>query len=141
MNINWLIIFLGLGAILLELFVGIETGFDLVLIGIALIVGGAVGTITGNWIIGIIITAILSFAYIVFGRQFIKNKLKTKQKNTNVESLMGKSGSVVKRISNGNPGQVKIDGEVWRATSKQKIAVGSKVTVEDISGVTLHVIQ
>ena len=141
MNTNWLIIYLGLAAILLELFIGIETGFDLVLIGTALIIGGGVGNLTGNWVIGVIVTAVLSFAYIFFGRQFVKARLKTKAKNTNVELLMGKTGRVEKTVMPSRAGQVRINGEVWRATAGTKIETGSKVKVEDITGVTLHVVQ
>lgn len=141
MNTNWLIIFLGLGAILLELFIGIETGFDMVLIGTTLIIGGGVGNLTGNWIVGVTVTALLSFLYIFFGRQFVKEKLKTKISHSNAESVIGKIGRVEKTIAPHHPGQVKIDTETWRATAATKIVAGTKVKIEDITGVTLRVIQ
>ena len=141
MNISWLLIFAGLGTILLELIIGIGTGFDLVLIGTALVIGGGVGNITGSWLAGIIVTSILSIAYIFFGRQIIKNKLKTKNGKTNIESLIGKSGRVEKTISPGKPGQVRINNEVWRATSNEQFPIGSNVKIKDISGVTLRVVE
>ena len=141
MSINWLIIFLGLGAILLELFIGIETGFDLVLIGVALMIGGGIGNITGNPVIGIIVTAVLSFAYIFFGREFVKSRLKAKSNKTNVESVIGKTGRVEKDITPSRAGQVKIGTEVWRATADHKIVEGTKVTVQSVDAVTAHVVE
>lgn len=141
MSINWLLIFLGLIAILLELFIGVQTGFDLVLIGTALIIGGGVGNWLNNPLAGIIVTAVLSFAYIFFGRQFVKARLKTKTKHTNVELLIGKTGRVEKTITPSKAGQIKISSEVWRATADKKIEVGTKVKIEDITGVTAHVVE
>src|SRR3989344_3866368 len=134
MSINWLLIFLGLIAILLELIVGVATGFDLVLIGTALIIGGGVGNWLGNPTAGIVVTAILSFGYIFFGRTFVKERLKTKTKHTNVELLIGKTGRVEKTITPSKAGQVKIGPEVWRATAEHKIEEGTKIKIEDITG-------
>ncbi|MCR4263450.1 MAG: NfeD family protein [Candidatus Roizmanbacteria bacterium] len=141
MSLNWLIIFLGLAAILLELFIGIETGFDLVLIGIALMIGGGVGNMTDDWVIGVIVTAVLLFAYIFFGRQFVKSRLKAKSNKTNVELIIGKTGRVEKTITSAKAGQVKIGTEVWRATADKKIDEGTKVTVQSVDGVTAHVVE
>lgn len=61
--------------------------------------------------------------------------------NTNVFSLVGKDGIVIKDI---NPlestGQVKVCGELWSATSNQSnIEKGTTITVIDVDGVKLIV--
>ncbi|MBI4130336.1 NfeD family protein [Candidatus Roizmanbacteria bacterium] len=141
MNINWLLVFAGLGAILLELFIGVQTGFDLVLIGIALMVGGGVGEWSGNGMLGVSITAILSFLYIFVGRQYIKQKLAVPTKHTNVELIIGKTGRVEKTITPHRAGQMKIGNEVWRATADTKIEAGSMVKIEEVSGVSVRVVK
>ena len=136
----WSLIYLGLGLILLELIVGVQTGFDLVLIGAALIVGGLSGWITGSMQTAFIIAAVLSFAYLIFGRKFVKSRINhgvTHRVNT--DALVGQTAIVVKEIKPHSPGQVKIKGEVWRAEGESAIAVDSTVEVVGFEGVTLKV--
>lgn len=87
------------------------------------------------------VTAILSFGYIFFGRQFVKSRLKAKSNKTNVELVIGKTGRVEKIITSSRAGQVKIGTEVWRATADHKITEGTKVTVQSVDGVTVHVVE
>lgn len=136
---NYVLIGLGILAIVIELIMGVATGFDLFLVGLTLIIGGAVGVVTGSFSVGLITTIILLFLYVFVGRQFIKSKLHIGTKATNVESLMGKEAVVFKPISPQDPGQVKIEGEIWRATADRKLEVGDKVVIQSVSGVTLSV--
>jgi len=138
---NWALVFLGLGAILLELFVGVETGFDLVLIGISLMLGGGVGNLTGNWEIGVGFSILSAFAYIFFGRKIIKSRLSIITQKTNVDGLVGKTTLVIKDISKHKAGQIKIGSEIWRAEADNDIKKGEKVKVESIEGVTLKVVK
>lgn len=140
-SFNWLLIYLGLASILLELVIGIQTGFDLVLIGIALMVGGGVGNWTGNWEIGVITATIITIFYIFFGRQFVKNKLTVQTKHTNIESLIGKRGVVTKAIKFHKAGQVRVGTEVWRAVSNKTLVAETEVLIDKISGVTAHVVE
>lgn len=58
---------------------------------------------------------------------------------TNVDNLIGKGGVVFKKITTYKPGQVKVEGEIWRASSEKNHEVGEMVVVESVSGVTLQV--
>lgn len=141
LSFNWLLIFLGLGAVLLELFLGVDTGFDLVLLGIAFIVGGAAGNFFGNWQWGMMVAILLVIGYIVAGRKFIKNKLAIDTTATNIEQLIGKTAIVIREINPPQAGQVKIEGEIWRAQSHEKIEKDQKVKIISVDGVTVNVVK
>ncbi len=90
-------------------------------------------------ILGIIAIIALILGYILFGRSRIKNALHITTKATNSEGIIGKQAKVVATIPAQEYGQVKIDGEVWRATSGKSHKLSDTVTIESISGVTVTV--
>jgi membrane protein implicated in regulation of membrane protease activity len=124
-----------------ELFVGIETGFDLVILGLALSLGGGVGLLTDSFIITLIVATLLVLAYILFGRKAIKKKVLVLTHSTNIDKLIGKTGLVIRSITPNTPGMIRLDDEDWRATSIQVLYEKDKVKVESIEGVTLRVIK
>ncbi len=140
---SWILVFLGLGAVAAELVVGVETGFDLVLLGASLIVGGAVGVVSGSFELGLIVTTILAGLYIILGRAFVKKKLFVTSSKTNADEVLGREGLVVKEITEGGVGQVKVGTEIWRAElgdgTIDTLQKGDKIKVEGVSGVTLKV--
>jgi membrane protein implicated in regulation of membrane protease activity len=141
MQFTWFFIFGGLGAILLELILGVATGFDLALFGVALIIGGVAGNILNNIQASFIIAILLNMVYIFFGRHLLRSKLNIHTKNTNVDGLIGKSGFCVKETLSHQPGQVRVNNEIWRAESVAEIKKGDKIQVVSIEGVTLNVIK
>ena len=122
-----------------ELFVGIETGFDLVILGLALSLGGGAGLLTDNFVTTLIVATLLVLAYILFGRQAIKKKVLVLTHNTNIDKLIGKKGIVVRSITPDTPGMIRLDDEDWRASSQQILYEKDKVKVKSIEGVTLQV--
>lgn len=132
-------VILGLLAVLLELFVGIQTGFDLVVIGSVLVVSGLVGDFFGQFIITLITAIILSGLYLLYFRKIIKQKITPTTHHLNTDKLQGSEGVVTKPISATHPGQVSVEDETWRATSKTNLQVGDHVIIESVRGVTLHV--
>jgi membrane protein implicated in regulation of membrane protease activity len=57
-----------------------------------------------------------------------------------VYALIGKEGITVEEIQDGGSGTVKVGGEIWRATSEEKlIPKGTAIEVVDVEGVTLKV--
>lgn len=134
-----LLIISGLILILLELFIGIQTGFDLVLVGISLIIGGVFGNMIDNSQAAFILASILSILYIVFGRKIIKQKIIVTTNKTNTDQLIGKKGMATKTIGQNKIGSVRINDEDWRATSSDSIEIGESVEVISIEGVTLLV--
>lgn len=136
---NYLLIIVGIVAIILEIILGALTGFDLLLIGVIFIVSGLLGLVSQSFTIALISISILSFAYVAFARGYIKKQLIIKTKATNVDALIGKKGIVIKAITLHKAGQVKVEGEIWRSESEQAIDEKAHVVVESVSGVTLLV--
>lgn len=136
---NYLLVILGIVAIVVEIIIGAATGFDLLIIGVIFILSGGAGVVTANFSVALVSIVILSFLYIFIGRQFIRNKLSIATKKTNTDNLLGMKGVVTKEITSQKAGQVKVDGEVWRAVAHKKIEVGTTIIVNSVSGITLDV--
>lgn len=142
MNFNHVLVALGLISIICELILGVATGFDLFLIGIILLISGGVGLVFSLSAAGSLsLAAVLCLVYVAFGRQFIKTRLALPHRNTNTDALVGKTGLVVKPVTPHHPGQIKIDGELWRAQSSVSLASGQTIVVKSVAGVTLEVDQ
>lgn len=133
------LLYIGFFLILLELFLGVDTGFDLLVIGLNLIIGAVLQYILKFDYLGIGSFIILSFLYVFFGRKVIKEKLNLATTKTNIDSLIGKTGIVVKKIHKASAGRVKVSSEEWRAEADEDIEQGEKVKVIEIEGVTLKV--
>lgn len=138
LTIPQLIVIFGLILIFAELFVGIDAGFDLVLIGSILILGGFSGIAWGT-AAALIISSLLSIAYIMYGRTFIKKKIIVLTHKTNIDALVGKKGVVVRSITPDTAGMVRLDDEDWRATSPDTLFEKDKIEVLSLEGVTLKV--
>ncbi len=136
---NYYLIIAGILAIVVELLLGVATGFDLLLIGVIAITAGVVGLLTGSFQLAIALVFLLTILYVLIGRSFVRSKLKIATKATNVEALMGKKVVVVKKITSKVPGQVKVEGEIWRASSSETLDEGEEAVVHSVSGVTLQV--
>ena len=134
-----LFILAGLLMVLAELFVGIDTGLDLMILGSILVISGFVGLGFSTPFASTIVAIILVFIYFLFGRQFVKSKIILATNHTNIDKLVGKKAKACKAIASGEVGQIDLDGELWRAKSDESITVGEKVEIVSISGVTLEV--
>ncbi len=132
-------IVMGLLLVLLELIIGIEAGFDLVLIGSILMISGFGGLATDNYSVALVIAIVLSVFYIFYGRSLVKNKFNFKPHKSNVDGLIGKDGIVVEPITPLKAGVVRVDDESWRARSDETLAVGETVSIQSLSGVTVTV--
>lgn len=130
---------IGLFSIAAELFIGIQTGFDLVLIGSILTVSGLVGSLTTNTAIALILATVLNILYIFFGRKFIKKKIIVITHSTNIDKLIGATGVCIRSITPDTAGLVRLSDEDWRASSDEIIYEKDKIKVISIEGVTLKV--
>lgn len=128
----------GLLLVMAELMMGVAMGFDLVLIGSILVIGGLVGMVT-NWELALAISTILSVVYIAYGRTLVKSKVIVLTHKTNIDKLIGKRAVVVRSITPDTAGLVRIDDEDWRAKSDEVVYEKDKVEIEAIEGVTLKV--
>nr|MBC8521867.1 hypothetical protein [Methanomicrobia archaeon] len=90
---SWLwaaFVVLGLLMILLELFIGVETGFDLVMLGSALILGGLLTSFFDSWLVTAICASAFCALYVGIGRKYVKAKMKVSDTKTNVDAIIGK---------------------------------------------------
>lgn len=134
-----MLILFGLFLVLIELLVGLDTGFDLVLLGTILIIGGFGGLAAGNVMVALIISVVLSVVYILFGRSFVKSRVFILTHSTNIDKLKGKTAVVVRSITPDTAGLIRVDDEDWRATADQVLYEKEKVRVQSVEGVTLKV--
>jgi membrane protein implicated in regulation of membrane protease activity len=140
---NWVLLLGGALMILVEVMLGGFAGFDLVLIGSAFVLGGAVGLLLGSAPAGFVIASVLCVAYIALGRRWMRNRMHGRKVPTNMDALVGQQGLVTQRVAVHEPGQVKIKDETWRAVPAPEATgpfePGHVVTVAAVEGVTLQV--
>ena len=134
MSMTWMIVFIGL--IVIEL-----ATVNLVTIWFA--IGALASFILSFWVdsvfwqIGLFI--VVSSISLLCTRKIVE-KIKGKDiEPTNLDRVIGKIGVVTEEITKLEPGEVKVDGKRWSATSTKKIKVDSKVEILAIDGVKLKV--
>lgn len=141
--INWILIIVGAVLVLLEVLLGAISGFDFLLLGSAILVGGVLGLFTGNGILGVAAAGVLSLLYVFVGRKRIRNRLKRPSLPSNTDALIGRTVLVTETITSDRPGRIKAEGEEWRAhiagSHPGPFDVGRKVVVSRIDGVTAFV--
>ncbi len=136
----WLVfVIVGLLLVLLELIVGVETGFDLVFIGSAFILGGLVAWPFHSWVLSLIVTSIICIAYVAIGRRYVHRWTAVKKAKTNIDAIIGRQGIVLKNIAKNFDGRVKVGNVRWRARAKEDIKEGDEIIVTSVSGSTLIV--
>jgi membrane protein implicated in regulation of membrane protease activity len=88
--------------------------------------------------------AVLSIGGVVATRPALKRLAsKGPALRTGVDAMKGRPGIVIKPIAELNPGQVKVDGEIWTARcffEGEQIAEGTRVEVVEVRGVTALVV-
>jgi len=142
--VNWLLVIAGVLCVSGELAMGAVTGFDLALVGASLAAGGAVGLVAQSWQTGLISATIFSLVYVALFRRWLKARLHVKEQASNVDAIVGRTGTVTKRVGPSHDcGLVKIGSEEWRAELAQPDGtareVGVSVQVVSVEGVTLRV--
>lgn len=131
--------------IIAGLFIIIETftsGFLIFWFGIGALVSMIISIFIEDIFIQTIIFIISSVILIFATKPFVKKFTNSKTISTNINSLIGKTGIVVKEIDNlASVGQVKVNGELWSAKSidNQIISENTKVEIIKIDGVKLIV--
>jgi membrane protein implicated in regulation of membrane protease activity len=140
---NWVLVVGGALLVLVEVALGGFAGFDLVLIGSALVIGGVLGLWLGNTALGFVTASVLCALYIALGRRIVRQRMQSRHVPSNADALVGQRGLVTQRVAQHAPGQIKVRDEVWRAAvapgSEGPFEPGAEVTVAGVDGVTLHV--
>jgi membrane protein implicated in regulation of membrane protease activity len=140
---NWLLIIGGALLILLEVVLGAASGFDFLLIGSAVLLGGLLGLATGSALLGAATAGVLALVYVLIGRRHVRARLRRPGVETNTDALLGRTVRVVETITAARPGRIQVDGEEWRAqlatARPAAVEAGSSVRVLRIDGVTVFV--
>ena len=142
---SWLFVIAGAVLILLEVVIGAASGFDFLLIGSAILLGGLLGLVTGSPAAGVATAGVLSLLYIFVGRRKIRSRLQGHTGTaSNVDALLGRTVRVTERIEGPHAGRVKLEGEEWRAQLDQAgagpLEPGQNARVTRIDGVTAYVV-
>src|SRR3989337_4194205 len=123
---NWIMLF-GLLMVAVELFLGVQVGFDFVLIGSILIISGALGSVTGSVVLALNIAIVLSVLYIAFGRNAVKRRIIVMTHKTNIDKLVGSKGTVIRSLTPDTARMVRVEDEDWRAVSDEGLYEKNKI--------------
>lgn len=135
-SVLWMIIAIGFG---------LAEGFTLGLTFIWFAAGALLAMIASFFGLPLIVQVfafiIGSALMLIYTRPLAQKVFKIGATKTNVDSLIGKEGIVIKELQPFTMGQVKVKGQIWSAKSDedQEIAVDQKVEVVRIEGVKLIV--
>lgn len=132
--INILLLFGGLFLITLEIFLGIDSAFDLILSGLSLFLAGSIGFILWNvWISGLVLSIIFLNLYWVLGRKYIHENIQVESRSSNIDNIVGQRG-VVKRLKSNHSLVVNVCGEEWSAESRVSLESGDIILVDGLNG-------
>lgn len=88
------------------------------------------------------IFVIVSCLLFFFTAPIVKKKFNNQVEQTNINSVVGMTGSVVEPVTAEKIGRVSLDGKLWTARLEEGspgLEKGSLATVKDVRGVTLIV--
>lgn len=106
------------------------------------LVSAVVACFNDNWLIQLIVFAIVSLVLLLFTKPIAQKRLMKEPEKTNVEGLVGEKAYVTEEINNiKSKGAVKLKGLEWSARSENDeiIETDTEVVVKAISGVKLIV--
>ena len=92
-----------------------------------------------NFFIQFLVFVILGTILLVTTRDYLIKLIGPRKERTNLDRVIGMTAIVTEEITKNKPGEVKVDGKRWTATSNKKIKVDSTVKVLEIDGVKLKV--
>ncbi|NLN86435.1 MAG: NfeD family protein [Syntrophomonadaceae bacterium] len=135
-SLQWILIAILCGAV--EIF---SSGFWFLWLAIAalLVAGGAATGILISLPAQLLVFSIITLVLIVFTRPLLMKTVKSNDTVSKVKALIGQQGMALTPISPLNFGQVKVNGEIWTATSNEYIEENIRVVVTGIDGVKLVV--
>lgn len=87
----------------------------------------------------LLVFAIITLLFIVFTRPLVVKLVRSNDTVSNVNALVGQHGISLSSISPLNYGQVKVNGEIWTAVSKEDIDENIRIEVTGVDGVKLVV--
>jgi len=133
----WLIIWLSIASILVIIEIA-TLGLTTIWFAGGALVAALATHLGANWLVQIIVFAVVSLVLLVFTRPIAQKHLFKNNEKTNVDSLVGASANVIETINNKKQeGRIMLNGLEWSARSKddELIEEGTEVLVESIQGV------
>jgi membrane protein implicated in regulation of membrane protease activity len=147
MLVCWALVGIGAAMILLEILLGAVSGFDFLLMGSAILIGGAVGLLSGSGAAGMVTAGVLAILYVAFGRRRLRSRLRRPGIPSNTDALLGAEVLVIEETGCDQAGRVRHEGEEWRALIDARecpaaipLARGAKARIRRIDGVTAFVV-
>lgn len=138
MFLIWIII-----GIILLIIEAVTVSFVSIFFAIGCFIAGLASFLIPSWGAQIVIMCIVSGIGVAFGREVLQRYFEVNKeiKPSTIDALIGRTGIVVKEINKDEPGLVKLNGEVWSATSVNSIVIpkDANVVIEKIDGVKLIV--
>lgn len=120
----------------------ITVGFLIFWLAIASLIAMVVSFFTSNVVIQMAVFVISSAILIFATKPLVKKISKKDHVSTNVYSIIGKKAIVTEDIDwAAGTGQIKCEGEVWSAKTKEQVNIpeGSEVEIVSIEGVKAYV--
>ncbi len=133
----WLIIWLSIAAILVIIEIA-TLGLTTIWFAGGALIAALAANFGANWIIQILVFAVVSLILLVFTRPLAQKHLFKNNEKTNVDSLVGTCANVIVTIDNKKQeGKIMLNGLEWSARAKEDevIEEGTEVVVEGIQGV------
>ena len=130
-------------AIVLLIIEATTISFVSIFFSIGCFISSLVSLLTPSIGIQIIVMCTVSVIGIIFCRKILQRYFEVNKeiKPSTINAILGKHGVVTKVIKSNTMGLVKVEGEVWSATSidSDTLVEGTNITVVDIDGVKLVV--
>ncbi len=138
-NMPW--VWLGI-AVLMTIIEGLTMGMTTVWLALAALICMILSFFMPSVTLQITVFLVLSIAMLLFTRPLAVKKLKLGKVKTNSDRMVGMKGIVQIPVTNENPGQVKVGGQIWTARPDDKdhsYEAEEQVEVVRIEGVTIIV--
>ncbi len=98
-----------------------------------------VSLFTDNLLIQIGTFTILGIVFLVLTKPFLNKWIHVDKLQNNLERLIGMKGIVTQEITPTIAGEVKVDGKLWTAVSKERLNKGDVVNILQVNSVKLIV--
>ena len=89
--------------------------------------------------LNLIVAVGITIGLVALGLGRLALKSQFRQVATGSEGLLDELGSVIRGIDAGEPGKVRLHGEIWNAEADVPVAEGGRVRVVQVDGMTLRV--
>ncbi|MGE5372095.1 MAG: NfeD family protein [Solirubrobacterales bacterium] len=131
---------LGIVMIIVELFTAGLWFLWLGIAGLLVSLGLLIHLIPASIPVQLTVFSVITILLIYFTRPIALRFMRTREVQSNVNALVGQTGTVVLEIAPLTTGQVRVGGEIWTARADTLMAPGEQMTVIGVEGVTLRVV-